>query len=132
MTATLPKKAGLRWPIEDWAHRASVASLIETMKSEGYAPRSICSALRMISAFLIWKDNGGEGDPKPLNYHDIDNFINESIAAGTRRNGEVGDQEFIQAENCPQATGLLSRDSALFMLIDFGADIRPIGFAPAA
>jgi len=132
MKATLPKKAGLRWPIEDWAHRASVASLIETMKSEGYAPRSICSALRVISAFLIWKDNGGEGDPKPLNYHDIDNFINESIAAGTLRNGERRALGRLRAALL--TAGVLSRppvpdDPIGDTLTSYAASLRRRGYA---
>ncbi|GAA4164145.1 hypothetical protein GCM10023069_13690 [Shinella granuli] len=45
MTTTQLKPVTLRWPIEDWSHRACVASLIEVMKTEGYAARSICSAL---------------------------------------------------------------------------------------
>lgn len=132
MTTTQLKRATLRWPIDDWSHRACVASLIEVMKTEGYAARSICSALRVISAFLIWKNDGGGSDPQRLDYHDIDGFVDESAAAGTLRNGER--RALRRLQNDLLNAGVLSRppvpdDPIGDTLASYAGNLRRRGYA---
>ncbi len=44
------------------------------MTDEGYATKSIRSTIRIISAFIEWKNDRSNGDPAQLVYDDIESF----------------------------------------------------------
>lgn len=88
MTKTSSEKAAVRPLIEDWAHRAHVFSLIQLMKDEGYATRTINTATSVISAFISWKSDHKSGASETLAFEDFDQFIAKHAAAGKLRNSE--------------------------------------------
>ncbi|MGH6805948.1 MAG: hypothetical protein ACREEJ_03725 [Ensifer adhaerens] len=88
MTTTPLENSALWQPIEDWPHRACVRSLIKSMTDEGYTAKSIRSTIRIIGAFIEWKNDRSNGDPAQLVYDDIDRFISGLVAGGMLRYGE--------------------------------------------
>ncbi|MBY5839533.1 hypothetical protein J3P71_13945 [Rhizobium leguminosarum] len=85
-------------PIEDWHYRACVNSLTKSMVDQGYKPKSVRSAVRVVGAFIEWKNERDKSDPKQLTYYEIDRFIAVLAAAGTLRNGDRAALERLRAE----------------------------------
>jgi site-specific recombinase XerD len=124
---------GLWTGLEDWPHRPCVDVVVAEMQAQRYAARSIFRLVQIAAAFVAWR-TAAFGDT-PVDYDDVERFIDHRRGAGKLRNGER--KGLARVRQALIAAGAVAPPSAptgpaFDLLARFVADLVRRGYRPAS